>query len=127
MQCPECDAAYSREDRVCPECGVELPVTSTSIVPVQRRLPAALYHPQVPRGVVASVGAVALGVGLELLRRNVLVRLQRPGRSLEQDLPPLGSLKDILFPGNTKPIKPPRGYEVHETVIVMRRVIRRQA
>ncbi len=74
----------------------------------------------------AGVGAIALGVGLELLRRNVLARLTRPSRSVGRALPILDGLKDILMPRNDKPLKLPRGYEVHETVVYMRRVIRRE-
>jgi hypothetical protein len=69
---------------------------------------------------------VALGVGLELLRRNVLFRTKRPDRRLDDALPTLSGLRDLLFPKRDRPLKPPRGYEVHETVIIMRRVIRRQ-
>ena len=126
MQCPECHTTYTGEDSYCPVCGVELSVPSTSVVPVQQKLPSVLYNPQVPRGVAAGVGAVALGVGLELLRRNVLFRTKRPDQRLDDALPTLSGLRDLLFPKRDRSLKPPRGYEVHETVIIMRRVIRRQ-
>lgn len=126
MQCPECNATYTREESYCPGCGADLPTSSTGIVPFQQKLPSVLYNPQVPRGVAASVGAVALGVGLELLRRNVLFRMKRPAHRLDDTLPTLNGLKDLLFPKRDRSLRPPRGYEVHETVIIMRRVIRRQ-
>jgi hypothetical protein len=72
------------------------------------------------------VGAIAVGVGLELLRRSLLTRLARPSRAVEHALPTLTGLKDILMPQHNKPLKMPKGYEVQETMVYMRRVIRRQ-
>jgi hypothetical protein len=71
---------------------------------------------------------VAVGVGIELLRRSLLARLSKPSRTVESALPTLNSLKDILMPQkDKKPLKMPKGrYEVEETVVYMRRVIRRQ-
>jgi hypothetical protein len=127
MICPNCHSTCEEEETYCRYCGADLTVTSVDIVPVQRNLPALFAHPQLPRSVAASVGAVALGVGLELLRRGVLARLSRPPRSVGSALPILNGLKDILMPQNNKPLKPPRGYEIEETVVYMRRVIRRQS
>jgi hypothetical protein len=127
MVCPKCHSAYEEEEMYCRFCGTDLTVPSTSIVPLQRNLPALFAHPQLPRSVAASVGAVALGVGLELLRRSLLARLSQPPRPVEEALPALSGLKDILFPRNDKPLKPPKGYEIEETVVYMRRVIRRQS
>jgi hypothetical protein len=126
MFCPNCHAEYSREDVYCPRCGEDLPASSTSIVALQKNLPAVLYSPQLPKGVAAGVGAVALGVGIELLRRNLLARLTRPSTSsVEAALPALTGLKDILFPRPDKPVKRSRkGFEVEETVFYVRRVIR---
>jgi hypothetical protein len=97
-------------------------------VPVtQQRLPALLQNPQVPR-VVAGVGALAVGVGLELLRRNLLTRLARPARKSARLLPSVtpGTLRDLFTPNEQKPTKLPKGYEVHETMVYMSRVIRRE-
>jgi hypothetical protein len=104
-----------------------LPINSTSIVATQKNLPAVLYNPQLPKGVAAGVGAVALGVGIELLRRNLLTRLTQPSaRSVEAALPTLTGLKDILLPRPDKPVKrSKKGFEVEETVLYVRRVIRR--
>jgi len=97
-----------------------------SIVPIQTNLPAILHSAQLPRKVAAGVGALAVGVGLELLRRNLLARLtQSAPRTVEHALPALSSVRDILQPQNERPLKPPKGYEVQETVVYMRRVIRR--
>jgi hypothetical protein len=126
MLCPNCHSTCEKEELACRYCGADLAITSASIVPLQRQLPALLSHSQLPRSVAASVGAVALGVGLELLRRSLLARLSRPPQTVENALPLLSSLKDILLPQNDKPLKPTRkDYEIEETVVYMRRVIRR--
>jgi hypothetical protein len=76
--------------------------------------------------VAASVGAVALGVGIELLRRSMVAFLSRPPQTVEASLPTLNSMKDILFPQKEKPVRRIKGrYEIEETVVYMRRVIRR--
>lgn len=100
-----------------------------SLTTSQRHLPAVLQNTQLSKGVAAGVGAVALGVGIELLRRSLISKLTQvpsSSRALENALPTVDGLKDILFPQNNKPLKPPKGYEIHETVVYMRRVIRRQ-
>lgn len=122
MRCLNCHAEYGEADQFCRQCGTELTEPSTSIVPTQSALPAVLYNPQVPRGVAASVGALALGVGIELLRRTLIARLTRPSRAAEHALPALSGMKDLITPS---PSKPPKGYEIQETVVYMRRVIRR--
>ncbi len=125
MQCPRCRSEYTVEDIYCRQCGAELTDTPTSIVPWQSFLPAVLYNSPLPRKVAASVGAVALGFGIELLRRGLLARMSRPVQAVEPALPVLDGIKDVLTPRNGKAIKPPKGYEVQETIVYMRRVIRR--
>jgi hypothetical protein len=127
MLCPNCSAEYTKKDVYCPRCGEDLPNNSTSLISLQKNLPAVLYNPQLPKGVAAGVGAVALGVGIELLRRNLLTRLAQPSaRSVETALPTLVGMKDILFPQPEKPVKrSKKGFEVEETVFYMRSVIRR--
>ncbi|HTK06811.1 MAG TPA: zinc ribbon domain-containing protein [Ktedonobacteraceae bacterium] len=126
MQCDHCRAEYSADDVFCHQCGADLTVPSTSLVPSPSRLPAVLYSSPVPRGVAASVGAVALGLGIELLRRGVVAMLSKPSDAVDQSLPALNGMKDILFPQKEKSVKRlKKGYEVEETVIYMRRVIRR--
>lgn len=125
MYCPSCHAASVQEDIYCRHCGADLGKTSTSIVPVQSSLPALLSNSSVPRRVAAGVGALALGVGIELLRRNVLAR-KFPSRSVQHALPTGFGLKDAAFSRPDKTMKLPKGYEIHETVIYMTRVIRRQ-
>lgn len=127
MLCPNCNASYLEDDTYCRHCGTDLTVPSTSLVPLQRNLPTILQNPLLPRGVAASVGALALGVGIELLRRSLLTRLTQPPRPVQNALPALSGLKDILLPRNEKPVKMPKGYMVEETVVYMRRVIRRQS
>lgn len=128
MLCPNCNATYMETDTYCRHCGTDLTAPSTSLIPLQRNLPAMFQNAQLPRSVAASVGAVALGVGIELVRRSLLTRLSQPSRTVENTLPTLNSLKDILLPKNEKPLKRmPKGYEVEETVVYMRRIVRRQS
>ena len=124
MHCPDCHTEYSEKDIYCRQCGVDLQSTSRSIVARPPILPAVLYHSPVPRRVAAGVGALALGVGIELLRRTMQARLRAP-RASKSVLPGVGDIKDLLLPQQEKSLKLPRGYEVHETVVYMRRVIRR--
>jgi hypothetical protein len=87
-------------------------------------LPTVLQNIQLPQKVVASIGALALGVGLELLRRSLQSHRTRPAHQVGYALPDLNEIKDIL-PLQNKAMKPPRGYEIHETVVYMRRVLRK--
>ena len=126
MLCPHCQAVCPADDDFCRQCGADLTLPSKSLVPVTANLPAVLQHPQLPR-VVAGVGALAVGFGLELLRRNLLARLARPLRATPK-LAPVQSimdLKDSLAPQPAKTMKLPRGYEIQETRIYISRVIRR--
>jgi hypothetical protein len=126
MQCNFCRADYNEDDVFCHQCGADLTVPSTSLVPMQSRLPAVLYNSSVPRRVAASVGAVALGVGIELARRGVVALLSKPSTAVDQSLPVWNGMKDILFPQKEKTAKrTKKSFEVEETVIYMRRVIRR--
>ncbi len=124
MRCPDCNTTNAKGDTYCRSCGADLTPSSTDIVPAQANLPALLYNSPVPRNVAAGVGALAVGVGLELLRRNLLARLSA-SRAVEHSLPTMTGIKDILFPQNNKAVKLPRGYEIQETVVSVRRVIRR--
>ena len=126
MRCSNCHFEYTEGDTYCRSCGAELTESSKSLVPIQANLPAILQHPQLPRSVAAGVGALALGVGLELLRRNLLSRfVPAAPHVVEHGLSVLSSLKDLWQPRHERPLKPPKGYEVHETIIYMRRVVRR--
>lgn len=96
------------------------------LIPLQKNLPSVLYNSPIPRSVAAGVGAVAVGMGLELLRRGLIARLSTPGKPVQSSLPALHGIKDLLLPQSDKPIKPPKGYQIEETVVYMRRVIRRE-
>ncbi|GHO67862.1 hypothetical protein KSD_05820 [Ktedonobacter sp. SOSP1-85] len=126
MYCPKCRVDSMTEDTFCRQCGNELVETSRSMVTThQVSLPAVLYNPQVSKSVAAGVGAIALGVGIELLRRNLLARLAPSPRMVASTLPSVKNIKDVLMPQNEKTTKLPKGYEVQETVVYMQRVIRR--
>ncbi len=127
MVCPNCRAGCAAEDTFCRRCGADLSLPSKSLVLVQSHLPMVLRNPQLPR-VAAGVGALAVGVGLEFLRRGLLARLARSTRASKKLLPSLSPnhVRELLTPAEKKSIKLPKGYEVHETVVYMSRVIRRE-
>jgi hypothetical protein len=125
MRCPDCHAEAVQGDTYCRHCGADLVEPSMSIVPAQRSLPALLYNSSLPRRVAAGVGALALGVGIELLRRNMVARIF-PSRSTPRVSPTGLGLKDAVFSRPNKAVKLPKGYEIHETVVYMTRVVRRQ-
>lgn len=127
MLCPNCRANCSVDDQYCHQCGTDLTTPSTSLVTTHSNLPAVLTNPQLPR-VAAGVGALAVGFGLELLRRGLLARMTRSTSKASKLLPALtpGSLRDLLPQQDSRSIKLPRGYEIHETVVYMSRIIRRQ-
>ncbi len=127
MLCPNCRYQYEEEDIYCRHCGEDLTITPTSVVTTtQTRLPALLNSAQLPRKVAASVGAVALGVGIELLRRGLVARLVPATRIASSSLPVLDGVKDILPSQSERPLKVPKGYIIDETIMIRRRVIRRE-
>ncbi|HEY1349695.1 MAG TPA: hypothetical protein VGF67_08735 [Ktedonobacteraceae bacterium] len=125
MLCPSCRAGCAAEDTCCRRCGADLGVSSRSLVAVPSRLPMVLQRPQLPR-LAAGVGALAVGVGLELLRRNVLARFNR--RTSARFVPSLAStaVRELFARPQERSVKLPRGYEVRETTVYMTRVIRRE-
>ncbi|GCE49547.1 hypothetical protein EI42_02152 [Thermosporothrix hazakensis] len=127
MKCSQCQFENAAEETHCQQCGAELATPSRGIVPVTSRLPAVLQNPVVPKSVAAGVGALALGVGLELLRRNLLSRLIPAAKTTQQALPVLNEVKDTLFPQSSKQIKLPKGYEMQESVVYIRRIIRKES
>ncbi len=125
MHCPRCHAESVQEDIYCRHCGADLVSPSTSVVPAQSSLPALLYHSPLPRRVAAGVGALALGVGIELLRRNVFTRMSA-SQSMRRSLSARSGLKDLVLARPDKTMKMPKGYEMHEAVLYVERIIRRQ-
>ena len=127
MLCPECRANCSSDDVFCRRCGADLTIPSTSLVPTTSHLPVIVQHPQLPR-LAAGVGALAVGFGLELLRRNLLARLEKPVRATSKALTPqaLMEMKNPFAQPQTRNIKLPKGYAIEETAIYVSRVIRRE-
>lgn len=127
MLCPNCHAECMADDKHCHQCGVDLKLPSKSLVPIQANLPTILRNPQLPR-LAAGVGALAIGVGLELLRRGLLARMTRIPRSASSYLsaPAFDVMRDVFSTQDNKPLNLPKGYEIHETAVYMRRVIRRE-
>src|SRR5260370_17237574 len=77
MLCAKCCFGNEEGDSYCRRCGADLTVPSTSLVAIQNRTPSLLQNPQLPR-FAAGVGAVAVGVGIELLRRGLIARVMPP-------------------------------------------------
>jgi hypothetical protein len=127
MLCPECRASCSSDDVFCRRCGADLSIPSTSLVPATSHLPAIVQHPQLPR-LAAGVGALAVGFGLELLRRNLLARLEKPVRSTSKALMPqaIMEMKNPFAQQQARSIKLPKGYMIEETAIYVSRVTRRE-
>src|SRR5260221_11714795 len=80
MLCPSCRAECLADDVSCQRCGADLKSSSQSLVPAQANLPTILHHPQLPR-LAAGVGALAVGFGLELVRRSLVARMMRSPRA----------------------------------------------
>jgi len=127
MLCLNCRAECMEDDIYCHRCGTDLTLSSKSLAPAQTRLPTLLQNSQLPR-LAASVGALALGVGLELLRRRFLARITRLPRSASSyvSVPSVEGIREIFSTERTQPLKLPKGYEIHETAVYFKRVIRRE-
>src|SRR5258708_34337357 len=96
--------------------GTDLTLPSKSIVAAHSNLPTILQNPQLPR-VAAGVGALAVGFGLELLRRSLLARLSRSSRSTSNYLPApaFETVRDICSTQGDKSLNGPKGQEIHAT------------
>ena len=127
MLCPNCSAECMVEDIYCHNCGTELQFTSKSLVPTQTHIPAFFQNSQLPR-LAASVGALALGVGLELLRRRLITRISRLPHSASNYISPpkIDAMREIFSTQGNQTLNLPKGYEIQETAIYFKRVIRRE-
>ncbi|HXZ03256.1 MAG TPA: hypothetical protein VEH81_00405 [Ktedonobacteraceae bacterium] len=127
MLCPNCHAGCIADDIYCRRCGTDLTLSSKSVVSTKTHLPALLQNTQLPR-LAASVGALALGVGLELLRRRLIARVPRVPHSASRYVPAprVDTMQEIFSNHDNQPLKLPKGYEIHETVVYFKRVIRRE-
>ncbi len=126
MVCPYCHEENPEGEQYCRYCGEDLTGSSSrSLVPFSSRLPAVLHSPQLPR-IAAGVGALAVGVGLELLRRSLVARATRALQPASNALPVVSKVQDMLSPQNEKTLRVPKNYEVQETIVYIQRVIRRR-
>jgi hypothetical protein len=123
MLCPDCRVESAADDDFCRRCGADLHAPVRSLVVAQPRLPVVFTNPQLPR-VAAGVGAVVVGVGLELLRRGFLTRLITRGARSAKTMPSLSTGLDLF--GRSKAPQLRKGYEIQETIIYVNRVIRRK-
>jgi len=123
MRCYNCHSENAESEIYCRKCGTDLTMSSKSLMALPTRLPAVFYRSPLPRRVVAGVGALALGMGIELLRRSMLSRQMKKRTS---PVLSLSRLKDTFFPRAAESVKLPKGYELQETVVYMTRVIRRK-
>lgn len=128
MLCPNCRTGCMNDDIYCHRCGTDLTLASKSLVPSQTHVPTLMQNSQLPR-VAASVGAIALGVGLELLRRRFIARITRIPSTASNyvSAPMVETMRDIFKNQGNQPSKLPKGYEIHETAVYFKRVIRREA
>ena len=127
MLCPNCRTECVEDDIYCHRCGTDLTLSSKSLVTTQTRIPTLLQNSQLPR-LAASIGALALGVGLELLRRRFVARMTRLPRSASSyvSVPTVDAMREIFSTERNQPLKLPKGYEIHETAVYFKRVIRRE-
>lgn len=128
MLCPNCRTACMADDIYCHRCGTDLTLTSKSLVPSQTHVPTLMQNSQLPR-LAASVGAIALGVGLELLRRRFIARVTHLPRSAPNyvSLPSVDAMRELFTKPGNQQLGLPKGYEIHETAVYFKRVIRREA
>ena len=127
MLCPNCRAGCMEDDIYCHHCGTELTLSSKSLVPTQNHLPALIQNSPLPR-VAVSVGAIALGVGLELLRRRLIARITPLPQSASSYIsaPTVDAIRDLFSKQENQQLKLPKGYEIQETAVYFKRVIRRE-
>lgn len=127
MLCPNCSAGCMADDIYCHHCGTDLTLSSKSLVPAQNHLPTLIQNSQLPR-LAVSVGAIALGVGLELLRRRLIARIAPLPQTAPRYIsaPSVDTLRELFSKQENQQLKLPKGYEIHETAVYFKRVIRRE-
>jgi hypothetical protein len=127
MLCSNCNAGCMEGDIYCHHCGTDLTSSSKSLVLAQNHLPTLIQNSQLPR-LAVSVGAIALGVGLELLRRRLIGRITPLPQSASNYIsaPTVDAIRDLFSKQENQQLKLPKGYEIHETAVYFKRVIRRE-
>ncbi len=127
MLCPNCSAGCMENDTYCHRCGTDLTLSSKSLVPAQNHLPTLIQNSPLPR-VAVSVGAIALGVGIELLRRRLIARITPLPQTASKYVaaPSVDTIRELFSKQENQQMKLPKGYEIHETAVYFKRVIRRE-
>ncbi len=127
MICPNCSAECMAGDIYCHRCGTDLTLSTKSLVPAQNHLPTLIQNSQVPR-IAVSVGAIALGVGLELLRRRLVPKVTPLPQNASKYIsaPTVDTIREMFSKQENQQLKLPKGYEIHETTVYFKRVIRRE-
>ncbi len=127
MLCPNCRAGCTEGDIYCHRCGTDLTLSSKSLVPTQNHLPTLIQNSQLPR-LAVSVGAIALGVGLELLRRRLVARIAPLPQTASKYIaaPSVDTIRELFSKQENQQLKLPKGYEIHETAVYFKRVIRKE-
>jgi len=127
MLCPNCSAGCMAGDVYCHRCGTDLTLSSKSLVPAQNHLPSLIQNSQLPR-LAVSVGAIALGVGIELLRRRLVARITPLPQTASKYIaaPTVDTIRELFSKQENQQMKLPKGYEIHETAVYFKRVIRRE-
>jgi len=128
MLCPNCRAGCMTDDMYCHRCGTNLTLPSKASCQCNQIFQRYCITRNLPR-LAVGVGALAVGVGLELLRRSLVARMTRLPRSTSSylSMPTFDVMRDVFSAQGDKALKLQRGYEIHETAVYLRRVIRREA
>lgn len=111
MRCPTCDYPCSATDNYCRRCGVLL---SASRLPVRRLNNLPVRWRPAPVALGSGLLALAVGTGLELLRRQVVRLLARSPSRLPSIPSSKAGSQDIGKHGDEAP------YSLTETIILQR-------
>ncbi len=115
MQCPTCNHPCSAADNYCRRCGTPL---TTSRLPVRRLNNLPVSWQPAPIAIRSGLLALAVGTGLELLRRQLVRVLARSASRLPAIAAPQAQSPQIGKGGADA------SYSLTETVVLQRSWIR---